>query len=203
MPGFPFPPAGPLDLGSPPSLVLRVAKTSPSALLDFASVLPRSSIPRCGSLFARSTLEPRVSCAWWTGYRAPPLRPVLPRRRRDLSSFPCFPLTACPGSQPRWIPIGTCRSPLGLLPSRPLALSALPEPPRTRFRGLSPRPAVSFSLCFAHPVATVHSGSLPSRRQGFGRVDSPTLVGSHGEAFARFLVCLRHDAPPSKSYSTR
>jgi hypothetical protein len=138
MPGFPFPPAGPLDLGSPPSLVLRVAKTSPSALLDFASVLPRSSIPRCGSLFARSTLEPRVSCAWWTGYRAPPLRPVLPRRRRDLSSFPCFPLTACPGSQPRWIPIGTCRSPLGLLPSRPLALSALPEPPRTRFRGLFP-----------------------------------------------------------------
>ena len=140
-----------------------------------------------------------MSCAWWTGYRAPPLRPVLPRRRRDLSSFPCFPLTACPGSQPRWIPIGTCRSPLGLLPSRPLALSALPEPPRTRFRGLSPRPAVSFSLCFAHPVATVHSGSLPSRRQGFGRVDSPTLVGSHGEAFARFLVCLRHDVPPARA----
>lgn len=189
MPGFPFPPAGPLDLGSPPSQVIWVAKTSPSPL----SPSLRSCLARRYPA-ATSTSLPSAQVALTDGPGGPGLGrhllvPSRAGRRGDLSGFPCFPTIACPGSLPRWIPCRTAaRHTVCCLPE-PLALSALPQPQRRPFSGPTTAACdlVFPLLCTTgRPVARRFPSALPA---GFGRAGLSALTDSRGEAVAGFLVC--------------
>jgi hypothetical protein len=172
MPGFAFPPVGPLGFGSPPSSVLCSAKTASAHLGRFAFA------PGHDTLRADSGLCPSVSrsssaagpLATDAGAFGKPAPLVFRLFRKETVGSPEFPSHPCEHMPRSQTPVVTDdlandnRSPVCRLPVRPhRRRSALRYCHRTypidhdytlfgaQSRGLRPHR----SLCFAHPVSGI------------------------------------------------
>ena len=174
MPGFAFPPVGPLGLGSPPSSVLCSAKTAhcPSRV---ASLVARLPIP---------CLLPHVcvsrTCAGLASWRKPPCQrqgswsagtPSLPaisaRRQQALPNSRVAPVSTCPALRPRWFPKNLAITPPRLLPSGidtpsafpPLApQSGYPNDHNYAISGLNHAACTLAPSGFAHPITGIARG---------------------------------------------
>jgi hypothetical protein len=168
MPGFAFPPVGPVGLASPPSPVLCSAKT---ALLPVSGRFARRSLPDTLPASVRSWCPHRLVIRSKLPDRARAFgRPVphsgiMTRRQVALPSSRVTPVNACPALRPRWCP--------GRSPWRALDCCL----PVLGNRRLSPRlgvegyPAVHNYTYFGAPSRGLHPRSIQLRTPiaGFAR----------------------------------
>jgi hypothetical protein len=164
MPGFPFPPAGPLGLGSPPSPVLWVAKTStaPSRWLRFPS-LPDTPGPSLSSLSipADSHLcgPSQGASLTWTS-----LSHLISGECSGSPESPGHPCRCLLRSWTTVDPTSHHRSRCGLLPAGAPTPSAFSEPQRRRFSRLDHEARILVSPGTAPGSLRSTQGSLPACR---------------------------------------
>ena len=171
MPGFAFPPAGRLGLTSPPSSVLRSAKTASVRSGRFAPhslPVPTPATPGFVSPPRMGQARPSRQSRGQPDARAlvlpdcPRLPAPVCRRQEALPSSRATPVCACPVLRPRREPYTSPkRCPVCCLPLAESVGFQHPEgrlslcPPLYIFRSSIARPAHSPSLCFAHPLSEI------------------------------------------------
>jgi hypothetical protein len=195
MPGFAFPPAGRLGLTSPPSSVLRSAKTASVRPGRFA---PRSlpvptpvallfvSLPRRGRLIRAGGHDRRPDAR----ALGPPDCPRLPasarRRQEALPSSRVTPVCTCPVLRSRREPYtspkrcSVCCLPVVAPVGFRLPVGRLSScPPLYIFRDSIAQPAHSPSVCFAHLLSEIalQVGFRPGGLPLAGR-DLPAVAGA-------------------------
>jgi hypothetical protein len=167
MPGYPFPPAGPVGLGSPPSPVLWITTTATRPSRQ-RSLLAPLSLP----FRIPFSSTQRVGCSLTAFSVAPSGRYAVNRlrwRHVALSSSRVNPLRACPALRPRWCPVNSpSRAPnCGLLSDEKYRLSLgyaaqvmLSHHNLRSFRGSITRPARLFPPASNSPLLDCMRSSL-------------------------------------------